>query len=109
MLDSLLLTVKGRRQICLRFARPAVRLASDLLCCAQSSFWPAFMESRIEELEIRVAFQDDLLQGLNEQVHIAHQDIARLRAELLSLRDRFDSVKSSGSSESSEEPPPPHY
>ena len=67
------------------------------------------MESRVEELEIRVAFQDDLLHSLNEQVHSAHQEIARLRADLLALRDRFESIKSSGADTSHEEPPPPHY
>lgn len=67
------------------------------------------MESRIQELEIRVAFQDDLLTSLNEQVHQAHQDIARLRAELATLRDRLDSEKGSGGASAGEEPPPPHY
>ena len=67
------------------------------------------MESRIQELEIRVTFQDELLATLNEQVHSAHQEIARMRADLTSLRDRFDSMKSSGTADAGDEPPPPHY
>jgi SlyX protein len=68
------------------------------------------MESRIQELEIRVAFQDDLLTGLNQQVHAAHQQIALLRAELMSLRDRVEGMKDSGASgDPAQEPPPPHY
>ncbi|MCB1600130.1 MAG: SlyX family protein [Lysobacterales bacterium] len=67
------------------------------------------MDERIQELEIRVAFQDDLLASLNEQVHQAHQDISRLRAELQALRERVDSDKSAGSADPGAEPPPPHY
>lgn len=67
------------------------------------------MDERIQELEIRVAFQDDLLTSLNDQVHQAHQDIARLRAELVALRDRIEADKGSGGASAGEEPPPPHY
>jgi SlyX protein len=68
------------------------------------------MESRIQELEIRVAFQDDLLHSLNGQVHAAHHEIALLRAELMSLRDRVEGMKDSGvGGDPAQEPPPPHY
>jgi SlyX protein len=67
------------------------------------------MESRIQELEIRVAFQDDLLTSLNGQVHAAHQEIALLRAELMSLRDRVEGMKDGAASDPAQEPPPPHY
>ena len=67
------------------------------------------MEDRIQELEIRVAFQDDLLSSLNQQVHAAHQEIALLRAELMSLRDRVEGMKDGGASDPAQEPPPPHY
>lgn len=67
------------------------------------------MESRIQELEIRVAFQDDLLSSLNAQVHAAHQGLARLRAEVDSLRASLEGLKSGMRAEPGEEPPPPHY
>jgi SlyX protein len=67
------------------------------------------MESRIEELEIRVAFQDDLLASLNAEVHSAHQELARLRADLAALRQSMDALKSPGAGNGGEEPPPPHY
>ncbi|GMU42422.1 MAG: SlyX family protein [Xanthomonadales bacterium] len=67
------------------------------------------METRIEELEIRVAFQDDLLTSLNEQVHALHGEIARLRGELLALRERVDGLKSGSGHDPAMEPPPPHY
>lgn len=62
------------------------------------------MENRIEELEIRVAFQDELLAKLSDQVHAAFLEIERLRAELRQLRD----APTSGS-DGAKEPPPPHY
>lgn len=67
------------------------------------------MESRIEELEIRVAFQDDLLTSLNQQVHAAHQVIAQLRADLLALRERVEGMKEGAAGDPATEPPPPHY
>ena len=68
------------------------------------------MESRIQELEIRIAFQDDLLADLNEQVHVAHQQIALLRAELIALRERVEGMKDAGGAgDPAQEPPPPHY
>lgn len=70
----------------------------------------AAMESRIQELEIRIAFQDDLLASLNEQVHIAHQQIALMRGELTALRERVEGMKEGGgASDPGQEPPPPHY
>ncbi len=67
------------------------------------------MESRIEELEIRVAFQDDLLHTLNDQVHALHQELARVRSELQAMRERVDGLKSGGPADPAAEPPPPHY
>lgn len=67
------------------------------------------MQSRIEELEIRVAFQDDLLATLNDQVHALHREVASLRGELLGLRDRIDGLKAGATHDPAAEPPPPHY
>jgi SlyX protein len=67
------------------------------------------IDTRVEELEIRVAFQDDLLTSLNAEVHSAHQAIARLRAELESLRASIDGLKGGLREQPGEEPPPPHY
>ena len=67
------------------------------------------MDERIQELEIRVAFQDDLLTSLNQQVHAAHQVIAQLRADLLALRERVEGMKEGARGDPAQEPPPPHY
>lgn len=67
------------------------------------------MDARIQELEIRLAFQEDLLQGLNAEVHSAHRLIAQLRAELQELRSELAGVRASRPADSSQEPPPPHY
>jgi SlyX protein len=70
---------------------------------------PEAMESRIQELEIRIAFQDDLLASLNEQVHAAHQQIALLRSELTAMRERVEGMKEGVAGDPAQEPPPPHY
>lgn len=67
------------------------------------------MQTRIDELEIRVAFQDDLLATLNDQVHALHREVATLRGELLALRDRIDGLKAGAGHDPAAEPPPPHY
>lgn len=85
------------------FASPAVGYA------AGQPPKPQPMDSRIQELEIRVAFQDDMLTTLSGQMHTAHQELARLRAELVALRERVDGLKAGAPGNPGEEPPPPHY
>jgi SlyX protein len=65
--------------------------------------------SRIEELEVRVAFQDDLLGTLNTGVSDMSTEIRRLREELKRLRDGFESLRAAASHDPQQEPPPPHY
>lgn len=67
------------------------------------------MTDRVEELEIRLAFQEDLLQSLDREVHSAHQLIARLQAELLGLRGEIDTLRAPRRGDAAVEPPPPHY
>ena len=66
------------------------------------------MQTRVEELEIRIAFQEETIGSLSAQVHSAFLQIARLRSELESLRSAFDGMRSQPSDPAAE-PPPPHY
>ncbi len=65
---------------------------------------------RIVELEIKAAYQEDLLQELNRIVSRQQQQIDRLEATCKLLNDRIKSlsVVGSGGGENAEEIPP-HY
>jgi len=66
------------------------------------------MEDRMTELEIRLAFQDDLLDTLNRTVAEQQLRIARLQAELRELSDYLRSLELPGRGKPEEEVPP-HY
>ena len=65
---------------------------------------------RMEELESRIAFQDDLIESLNEVVTRQDREIALLTRRLLDLeekiRDLGDGTVAAGGDGHE---PPPHY
>lgn len=67
------------------------------------------LTGRIDDLESRLAFQDDLIESLNEVVARQDQEMVRLRQRLESLEAKLDdlSTVAPGSTESHEVPP--HY
>jgi SlyX protein len=67
-------------------------------------------EDRIIELEIKTAYQEDLLQTLNKIVSQQQQQIDRLEATCRLLNERINSLSTEGSGvgENVEEVPP-HY
>ncbi len=64
---------------------------------------------RIEELEVRVAFQEDLLGTLNTDVADLHRTVATLREELRRAANHLEGLRGMLSTDAGEEPPPPHY
>jgi len=67
------------------------------------------METRIVELETRVAFQEHALQELNAVVARQQQEILQLRRELEALRAQIRALAPAPVADRGEEPPPPHY
>ena len=67
-------------------------------------------DDRIIELEIKTAYQEDLLQELNKIVGQQQQQIGRLEATCRLLNERIKSLSTEGSGggENVEEVPP-HY
>jgi len=66
------------------------------------------LEVRVTELESRLAFQDDTIQALNDELVAQQRVVERLQLQLAALAKRqeeligqFDSVE--------EDAPPPHY
>lgn len=69
------------------------------------------LELRITELETRLAFQDDALQQLSDELLAQNRLIERLQRQVEALatrqRELAGQVGTLGGSE--DEPPPPHY
>ncbi len=74
------------------------------------------LQARIEELEARVAFQDDSLQSLNDIIARQDQELSRLRRELAAqagrlkgLVEQMDEANTGGHIGSAVDEVPPHY
>ena len=72
----------------------------------------AATDTRLDELESRVEFQEDTIAGLNEALVRQQQRMDKLEAALQLIVDRldrghFDAGQDAGGSPP--EPPPPHY
>jgi SlyX protein len=65
-------------------------------------------EARIIELEIKAAYQEDLLQELNKIIGEQQQQIARLEVTCKLLNVRIKSLSEEGSDEGIDQLPP-HY
>ena len=67
-------------------------------------------ENRLIELEIKAAYQDDLLQTLNDIIATQQQQIDRLERAYKTIHERVDSLASKSPDESSPTYElPPHY
>ena len=64
---------------------------------------------RIIELEIKAAYQEDLLQELNKIVGKQQQQIDRLEATCRLLNERIKSLSTEGGSGEATDEIPPHY
>jgi SlyX protein len=67
------------------------------------------LQVRIEELEVRVAFQDDLLATLNASVAGLDRGLGEARAQIERLRQSLDAMRVALAHDAAREPPPPHY
>lgn len=64
---------------------------------------------RIEALEARNAFQDDVIDQLNDEIAIHQKEIAELKYQLTLIASRLKERNSQPSNTTDIEPPPPHY
>lgn len=69
------------------------------------------IEDRLVELEIKAAFQDDVIQALNQIVSRQQVQLERLEISMNMLTDRLKDAASSSDLTSNQRPdePPPHY
>ncbi len=64
-------------------------------------------DKRFEALEVKVAFQEELIQQLDEALISQQSQITELQAQLKILRSEFKSLENQ--MPDGPEPPPPHY
>ena len=67
------------------------------------------LNERIEQLESRLAFQDDTIEILNQALTLQQQDLDKLRHQMSLLINRLKEMVVSQVASQSEETPPPHY
>ncbi|GHD51262.1 SlyX protein [Marinobacter persicus] len=67
------------------------------------------LENRIAELEMRLAFQDDVINTLSEQVAKQELDIRELWDAKQMLHKQLKDISPSNIKKEEEETPPPHY
>lgn len=65
--------------------------------------------TRLTNLEVKLAFQDDLLESLNRIVAEQQQQIDLLQQELRVVYEQVRQMQPSLIATLAEEPPPPHY
>jgi SlyX protein len=67
------------------------------------------LQESMEALESRNAFQDDMIEQLNNELAVHQSEISELKSQLILIANRFKE-NAPGQSESQDiEPPPPHY
>ena len=67
------------------------------------------LEERIDALESRNLFQDDVIEQLSEELAIHQVQIAELKEQIQLVANRLKDAGSLSSNKDEIEPPPPHY
>jgi len=67
------------------------------------------LESRVETLEAKNAFQEDVIEKLNQEIAIHQASIAQLQENMQFIANRVKDMAPSNLMKAEDEPPPPHY
>ncbi|TCV97492.1 SlyX protein [Luteibacter rhizovicinus] len=67
------------------------------------------LESRITELEVKLAFVDDTVNGLSSADVEISQRLAALERAMRDLRSDLSNMRAGLGNDPHSEPPPPHY
>jgi len=72
---------------------------------------PNDLATRLDELESRLAFQDDLIESLNEVIARQDRDLSRMAQQLKDLTTKISDLSESGGGPSTPAgyEVPPHY
>lgn len=67
------------------------------------------LEERIDLLESRNLFQDDVIEQLSEELAVHQAQITELKAQIQLVANRLKDAGNLSSGKDDVEPPPPHY
>ena len=67
------------------------------------------LEDQLIELQTRMAFQDDTIQSLSDELASQQDEVARLTQMVKVLNQQMKLLSAEPSSNPADEPPPPHY
>ena len=67
------------------------------------------LDARMSELEMRFAFQDDVVTTLNPQVATLERRVVELIDQMRELRREVTQLRAGLGHNIGDEPPPPHY
>ncbi|AOT06507.1 SlyX family protein [Pseudoalteromonas luteoviolacea] len=67
------------------------------------------LESRVIELEAKVAFQEDTIETLNDEMRVHQARLATMQHQIRLLAEKIKEGKDDGMMPIEQEPPPPHY
>jgi SlyX protein len=67
------------------------------------------LQESVEALQSRNAFQDDIIEQLNNELAVHQTEIAELRSQLKVIANRVKDNNPGQSQSQDVEPPPPHY
>ena len=64
---------------------------------------------RLQELEVKISYQEDTIEQLNNALSEQQQQLSDLEYKLRLLSDKMKAVPLSDIVSAEDEPPPPHY
>lgn len=67
------------------------------------------LAQRIDELETKITFQDELVEQLNQVVIAQQNDIRKLILMVENMNTKLHDIQPSNLVDASQEAPPPHY
>ncbi|UAA38894.1 SlyX family protein [Paraneptunicella aestuarii] len=67
------------------------------------------LSKHIEELQTKIAFQEDVIESLNDALVEQQRQIHELQFQMKHVVDKMKSISASPVASESEETPPPHY
>ncbi|MCF2910953.1 MULTISPECIES: SlyX family protein [Pseudoalteromonas] len=67
------------------------------------------LEDRVNELEAKVAFQDETIETLNNELSAHQVRLAKMQRQIELLAEKIKEGRDPGMMPQHQEPPPPHY
>ncbi|WP_371187088.1 SlyX family protein [Thalassotalea maritima] len=67
------------------------------------------LQNRIDNLEAKVAFQDDVIEKLNVEITFHQDNLRQLNDQMRLVIDKVKSMNVSTIARQEDETPPPHY